>query len=101
MVTKYTRTRIMFFTKAGDRLAIHLFSYYIGKKTGRGSSVDACPRSRDRPARHRHILSLIVFHSKTFADSRRASCQLLAKKWVLNTGKLHPRGLSGRNSVVK
>ena len=34
------------------------------------------------------------------ADSRRARCQLLAKEWVLNTGKLPPGGLP-RNGVVK
>ena len=33
------------------------------------------------------------------ADSRRASCQLLAKECSLNTGKLPPGGLP-RNSVV-
>ena len=36
----------------------------------------------------------------SFADSRRASCQLLAKEWALNTGKLHLRDLP-RNSMVK
>ena len=34
------------------------------------------------------------------ADSRRASCQLLVKEWVLNTGKLPSGGLP-RSSVVK
>ena len=34
------------------------------------------------------------------ADSRRASCQLLAEELALNTGKLPPRGLP-RNCVVK
>ena len=34
------------------------------------------------------------------AESRRASCQLLAKEWTLNTGKLPPGGLP-RTSVVK
>ena len=34
------------------------------------------------------------------ADSRRTSCQLLAKEWTLNTGKLAPGGLF-RNNVVK
>ena len=33
------------------------------------------------------------------ADSR-ASCQLLAKEWALNTGQL-PAGVLPRNSVVK
>ena len=33
------------------------------------------------------------------ADSRRASCQLLAKEWTLYTGKL-PLGDLPRNSVV-
>ena len=34
------------------------------------------------------------------ADSRRASCQLLAKEWALNTDKL-PLGGLAMNSVVK
>ena len=34
------------------------------------------------------------------ADSRRASCQPLAKGWALNTGKLSPGGLPG-NSAFK
>ena len=34
------------------------------------------------------------------ADSRRASCQLLAEEWALNTGKLSPTGLP-RNCVAK
>ena len=82
-------------------LALHLFSYHIRKKTGRGSSVFVCNRSRDQPACHWHILSWHVFHSST--DSRRASCQLLAKEWALNTGKLPPGGfrLARRNIVVK
>ena len=29
----------------------------------------------------------------SFADSRGASCQLLAKEWTLSTGKLPPGGL--------
>ena len=33
-------------------------------------------------------------------SSRRANCQLLAKEWALNTGKL-PQGGLPRNSVVK
>ena len=34
------------------------------------------------------------------ADSTRVSCQLLAKEWALNTGKMPPGGLP-RNSLVK
>ena len=45
-----------------------------------------------------HPLSWRYFPSS--ADSRRASCQLLAKKLTLNTGKL-PSGGMPRNSVVK
>ena len=45
-----------------------------------------------------HCLLRNIFPS--FADSRRASCQLLAKEWPLNTGKL-PQGGLPRNSVVK
>ena len=44
----------------------------------------------------------ILFWKKSFpssADSKR-SCQLLAKKWALNTGKL-PLGGFPRNSVVR
>ena len=44
------------------------------------------------------VFSGIFFPSST--NSRRASCQLLAKEWTLNTGKVPPRGLL-RNSVVK
>ena len=44
-----------------------------------------------------HILSWKKITSST--GSRRASCQLLAKEWALNTGKLSPRCLR-RNSVV-
>ena len=36
----------------------------------------------------------------SLVDLRRASCQLLAKQWALNTGKLPLEGLP-RNSVVK
>ena len=41
-----------------DQLEILLgvFSYSIRKKTGRGSSVFLCKRSRYQPACHRHIL---------------------------------------------
>ena len=43
------------------------------------------------------------FHGEIFpsyADSRRANCQLLEKGWTLNIGKLPPGGLP-RNSLVK
>ena len=39
-----------------------------------------------------------LFHSS--ADSRRASCGLLAKEWAFNTFQL-PLGCLPRNSVVK
>ena len=49
-----------------------------------------------------HIL--LCRFSPSSADSRRASCQILAKEWALhkkyNSGKLHVGGLT-RNSVVK
>ena len=45
-----------------------------------------------------HILLWKFFPS--YADSRRASCQLLAIEWPLNTGKL-PLGGLPRNSVIK
>ena len=35
------------------------------------------------------------------ADSRRASCQLLAKEWTLYTGKLPLGGLPRNNVVLK
>ena len=45
--------------------------------------------------------SVILFYaSASSADSRRARCQLLAKEWALNTGKLPLGGLPW-NSVVK
>ena len=40
-----------------------------------------------------HIFSWKIFPAS--ADLRRASCQLLAKEWALNTGKLHLGGLPG------
>ena len=49
------------------------------------------------------LASATFFGGKLFpssADSRRASCQLLAKNLALNTGKLPP-GVLPRNSVVK
>ena len=54
----------------------------------------ACPlhkqRSRDLPLRPAHsFMEKIPFS----ADLRRASCQLQAKEWALNTGKLPPVGL--------
>ena len=48
--------------------------------------------------RVRHILSWKNILS--FADSKRARCQLLEKEWALNTGKLLLGGLP-RNNVVK
>ena len=49
--------------------------------------------------RVRHILSW-KNNFPSYADSRGASCQLLAKEWALNTDKLSPGGLL-RNRVVK
>ena len=57
----------------------------------------------------RHICFSQIFKSGKFfggehfpssTDSRRASCQLLAKELALNTGKLPPGGLP-KNNVVK
>ena len=62
----------------------------------------ACPLRKQWP----HDLSSRPAHSfvekqcPSSADSRRTSCQLLAKEWALNTGKLPPGGLP-RNSMVK
>ena len=57
-------------------------------KTGRGSSV--CSVSALQAAVPQLILvSGTFFRGKKFpysTDSRRASCQLLAKEWALNTG---------------
>ena len=58
---------------------------------------------RKRAALRLTLLSGKFFHVETFpssADSRRASCCLLAKEWTLNTGKLSQGGLQ-RSSVVK
>ena len=67
-----------------------------------GSSVGSVsplyPRGPEIDPHGRHILLWKIFPSS--ADSRRASCQLLAKEWTLNTGKL-PLGGLPRNSVVK
>ena len=49
------------------------------------------------------LASGTFFHGEKLsssANSRRASCQLLAKKWAHNTGKL-PSGGTLRNSMVK
>ena len=62
-------------------------------ETGCGSS--GCPEIGPRV---RLTLFWIFFPSS--ADSRRAGCQLLAKEWALNAGKL-PLGGLPRNSVVK
>ena len=68
-------------------------------KTGRGYiSVRFISSGPEINPRIQHILSWKKFPSS--ADSRRASCQLLAKEWALNTGKLHLGGLP-RNSMVK
>ena len=70
-------------------------------RTGRGSSVGCVSAScasglRDRL---RSVYSFVgIFRSS--ADSRRASCQAMAKEWALNIGKLPPEGFP-RNSVVK
>ena len=69
--------------------------------TGHGSSVGRVFASQASVLRS--ILAFSTFfRGKIFpssADSR-ASCQLLAKEWVLNTDKL-PLGGLPRNSVVK
>ena len=49
------------------------------------------------------LIQFAALHGGTLQSStvsRKASCQLLAKEWALNTGKLPPGGLS-RNSVVR
>ena len=53
---------------------------------------------RDQPTHPAHSFSGEYFPFST--DSRRASCQLLAKEWTLNTGKVPPEGLH-RNSLVE
>ena len=60
-------------------------------------------KSRDFVLSHSLIDRAHSFMEKVFplsADSKRASCQLVAKEWALNTGKL-PLGGLPRNSVVK
>ena len=76
---------------------------YINLKlSGRSSSVGSA--SALQAAVRLSILASGTFFRGNFfpssTDSRRASCQLLAKEWVLNTGKVPPEGLP-RNSVVK
>ena len=62
----------------------------------------ACPLHK-RAAPRSTLTSGTFFHEKKFissTDSRGTSCKLLAKEWVLITGKLPLEGLP-RNNVVK
>ena len=63
------------------------------KQTGRGSSVGSMSASQAAVPRS-NLASDTFFRGKLFsssADSGRASFQLLAKEWTLNTGKLSER----------
>ena len=65
--------------------------------SGRGSSVGI--KSTSQAVVPHPAYSFVEKKFPSSADSRRASYQLLAKEWVLNTGKLPPGGLP-RNSVI-
>ena len=71
--------------------AAHIYYRAVARSVSR---LPRKQRSRDRLPRPAHSFA----QNRSSADSR--SCQLLAKEWVLNTGKLHP-GCLPRNSVVK
>ena len=74
----------------------------ITSETRHGSSFSRVTTSQAAVTRS-ILASGTFFRGKEFpssADSIRASCQLLAKEWTLNTCKLPPEGLP-RNSVVK
>ena len=45
------------------------------------------------------IIRVTMNVNHSFAGSRTASCQLLAKEWTLNTDKLPPGGLPSKRVV--
>ena len=72
--------------------------YYIRDKLAVARPVGSVPASyasakwsQGFDPRARHILSWKMYLSS--ADSRRASCKLLVKEWVLDAGKLSLGGL--------
>ena len=95
--TSFEWSYIQFFRQSNDNLSLDR-KFRCDR---RGSSVDSM--SASQAAVTRSILaSGTFFRGKIIssADSRRAICQILAKEWALNTGKLPPIGLR-RNRLVK
>ena len=72
--------------------------FHLFANTGCGnlvSSVSASQAADTRP--------ILAFSGKLFpssADSKRASCPLLAQEWALNAGKLHPRAKSKQLTIL-
>ena len=94
---------ILFSQRRNSLVLLCMLVIYIlssaSAQTGRDSSVDSMSVSyASRLEIDPDVILLWNFFPS--ADSRRASCQLLAKEWELNAGKL-PLGGLPRNSVVK
>ena len=72
--------------------------FHLFANTGCGSLVGSMSASQAADPR-----SILAFSGKLFpssADSKRASCPLLAEEWALNAGKLPPRALSKQLTIL-
>ena len=72
--------------------------FHLFANTGCGNLVGSVSVSQAPDTR-----SILAFSGKLFpssADSKRASCPLLAKEWALNASKLPPRALSKQLTIL-